>query len=76
MRDVKSTSNLQRHAKLCWGEEAVVAADGTHDVRMAHTAIKSCKSLDGSITAAFEWLGRGAVTYSHRQFTKEELQYI
>ena len=27
--DAKSTSNLQHHAKMCWSEEAVRAADGT-----------------------------------------------
>jgi len=27
--DAKSTSNLRKHAKFCWGEEAVAAADQT-----------------------------------------------
>src|ERR1700722_4132640 len=31
--DCKSTSNLRKHAKICWGEEAVAAADNTKDVR-------------------------------------------
>ena len=30
--DVKSMSNLCKHAKICWGEEAVAAADNMQDV--------------------------------------------
>ena len=74
--DATSTSNLRRHAKACWGEEAVAAADGTRDVKTARSAIQNYKSLDGSITAAFQRLGRGTVTYSHRQFTKVEARYV
>jgi hypothetical protein len=73
--DAKSTSNLRRHAKVCWGEEVVAAADGTRDISTARTAIQNCKSVDGSITAAFRRLGKGTVTYSHRQFTKVEAWY-
>lgn len=34
------------------------------------------EARDGSITAAFEHIGKGAITYSHRQFTKTEARYI
>ena len=34
--DAKSTSNLHKHAKICWGEEVVAAADDTRDVCAAH----------------------------------------
>jgi hypothetical protein len=30
--NTKSTSNLHKHAKICWGGEAVAAADSTRDV--------------------------------------------
>jgi hypothetical protein len=33
--DAKSTGNLRKHAKLCWGEEAVTAADSMKDIRIA-----------------------------------------
>lgn len=33
--DAKSTSNLRKHAKICWGEEAVAAADSTRDIKGA-----------------------------------------
>jgi hypothetical protein len=36
--DAKSTSNLRKHAKICWGEEAVAAADQTRDVLAAREA--------------------------------------
>jgi len=70
--DAKLTSNLWQHAKGCWGEEAIAAADGTRNIKMVCVVIQSCKSFDGSITTAFEQLGRANVTYSHRQFTKLE----
>lgn len=52
--DAKSTSNLREHAKICWGEEAVAAADETRDVQAAREALAKIKSVDSSITAAFE----------------------
>jgi hypothetical protein len=67
---------LRRHAKACWGEEAVAAADSTRDVKTARAALQSCKGVDGSITTAFQRLGKGAVTYSHRQYTRMESRYI
>jgi len=30
--DAKSTSNLHKHMKICWGEDTVAAADGTKNV--------------------------------------------
>jgi hypothetical protein len=70
--DAKSTSNMRKHTKKCWGEEMVAAADKLHfaaDVRAT--------MLDGvlnpeSITAAFERKGKGRVTFSHRKHTKPE----
>ena len=65
--DAKSTGNLRKHAKICWGVETVAAADGTRNVNDAREALKKVK--DGSITEAFERVGKGKVTYSHRQHT-------
>jgi hypothetical protein len=53
MSDSKSTSNLCHHAKVCWSEEAVQAADGTRYVRAACNALQNMKTVNGSITAAF-----------------------
>jgi hypothetical protein len=74
--DAKSTSNLRRHAKNCWGEEAVAAADNTRDVRSACDVLANHKDIDGSITVAFQCAGKGKVTYSHCQHTKAESWYV
>jgi len=70
--DAKSTSGLRRHAKRCWGDEAVEAADGTKDLESARTVLLKTKLRDGSISAQFERSGRGKVTFSHRQHTTTE----
>ena len=74
--DAKSTSNLRRHAKVCWSDEAVEAADGTKDIKAACTALQSLKTVNGSITTAFQQLGERQVQYSHRQHTKFEARYV
>jgi hypothetical protein len=74
--DARSTSNLRRHARICWSDEAVEAADATRDVKTAHTALQNLKSTNGSITAAFQRVGEGKVLYSHRQHTKTEARYV
>lgn len=62
--DAKSTSNLRRHAKTCWGEEAVAAADDTRDVKTAREALGKNDSIDPSITSAFKRVAKdGTVTY-------------
>jgi hypothetical protein len=75
--DAKSTSGLRRHAKMCWGDEAVGAADNTKDLEAARTVLaKSGLKRNGSVTEAFERIGKGKVTYSHRQHTYTETRYV
>jgi hypothetical protein len=74
--DTSSTSNLRRHAKVCWGEEAITAADRTGSAATARKALANKSGTNGSITAAFERVGKGKVTYSHRQYTKAESRYV
>ncbi|KAF8076913.1 hypothetical protein FPV67DRAFT_1559261 [Lyophyllum atratum] len=72
-KDARSTSNLRKHAKTCWGIEAIAAADATKDVDAAREVIRMAGGRDGSITAAFERIKKsGAVSYSHRPHTDEE----
>jgi hypothetical protein len=71
-KDAKSTSNMRKHAKLCWGYDAVEAADRTKNAKEAHYSVIKPLTKDGSITAIFERVGKGKVTYSHRQYTKTE----
>lgn len=73
--DAKSTGNLRKHAKNCWGEDVVAAADETKDVHAAREALGKMKSVDSSITAAFERVAKSKVTYSHRQHTTAEARY-
>ena len=75
--DGKSTSNLCRHAKICWGEDSVAAADAAKTHAAAREVVeKSLGMLDKSITAMFERVrGNTQVTYSHRQHTKTEVRY-
>ncbi|KAG1744007.1 uncharacterized protein EDB91DRAFT_1236585 [Suillus paluster] len=67
-KDAKSTGNMRKHMKSCWGEAALQAAmelDGP------------IKSLLGtrSIKTSFERKGKGKVTYSHRQHTRAETRF-
>jgi hypothetical protein len=70
--DAKSTGNLRKHANICWGEEAVAAANNTKDVHAAHEVLGKMKSVDSSITAAFKRIAKDKITYSHRQHTTTE----
>ena len=74
--DAGSTSNLRWHAKICWGEEAVAAADTTGSARTACDALGNRGKVDGSITTAFERAGKGKVSYSHRQHTTAESRSV
>jgi hypothetical protein len=72
--DSKSTSNLHRHAKICWGEETIASATSNGvDIHAARKILKEKRVIrDGSITAAFDRSGKGTVTYSNCQLTKTE----
>jgi hypothetical protein len=50
----------------------VAAADNTRSIDAAREVLAKSKLRDGSITAEFERIGKGKVTYSHRQHTKTE----
>ena len=52
--DAQSTGNMRKHAKKCWGDEAVEGADNAKDVSEAHEKVVKSILQDGSITAAFE----------------------
>ncbi|KAG1871906.1 hypothetical protein C8R48DRAFT_574158, partial [Suillus tomentosus] len=70
--DAKSTSNMRKHAKKCWGRETVEIVDKAKNATVARESIIEPLHTTGSITAAFERKGKGKVTYSHRQHTKTE----
>ncbi len=70
--DAKSTGNLRKHVKICWGEDVVAAADNTRNVHAAHEALGKMKSVNSCITEAFELVAKEKVTYSHCQHTTTE----
>jgi hypothetical protein len=75
--DASSTSNLRKHAKICWGDEVVKAADETKDLTRARAIVAKSGLGNASITAMFERAkGKGAVTYSHTLHTKTETKYV
>ena len=69
--DTKSTGNLHKHARICWGLET---ADKTLSFGEAYEVLKRYK--DGSITEAFERVGKGKFTYSHHQHTTTQNQCV
>lgn len=72
-KDHSSSSNLWRHARLCWGKETVDEICAAVDLDEARTKIVAPLLRDGSITQAFQRKKPG-VTYSHRPHTKIEVR--
>ena len=60
--DARSTSNLRKHVKICWGTEIVAAADKIKDLEAIRAVIGKTELKDGSLAAAFEELERGKPT--------------
>ncbi|KAL1659079.1 hypothetical protein GGG16DRAFT_35762, partial [Schizophyllum commune] len=70
--DKVSTSNMIRHAKSCWGEEAVSIAQSHGTATDARVKVAEPLKSTGKITAAFARQGKGKITYSNRQHTRTE----
>ena len=75
-KDARSTGNMRKHAKVCWGDEVLKAADDAKNAEEVRTKIVASVLRNGSITASFERKGKGRVTYSHRQHTKSETRWV
>ncbi|KAG1749457.1 hypothetical protein EDB19DRAFT_1629468, partial [Suillus lakei] len=71
-KDARSTGNMRKHVKSCWGDAALTAADDAKDAKEVQTKIVTGILRDGSITESFERKGKGKVTYAHRQHTRTE----
>jgi hypothetical protein len=65
---------MWRHAKACWGEEAIKTAQKARSAQEARTRLRG-NLRNGSITAASEKKDKEEVSYSHRQHTKTETRY-
>jgi hypothetical protein len=71
-KDARSTGNMRKHVRSCWGAAVLEAAGQAKDAREVREKIVKSVLRDGSITAAFERKGKGNITYSNRQHTKAE----
>ena len=70
--DRSSTGNLIRHVKSCWREDAWNAASACRNADDARKSVTLPLTRNGTITEVFERKGKGKVTYSHVQHTREE----
>ncbi|KAI6001417.1 hypothetical protein EDD15DRAFT_2158970 [Pisolithus albus] len=73
-KDARSTSNMRKHVKSCWGGDVLSVADNAKDANEVRMKIVGSILRNGSITAIFERKGKGKVTYSHRQHTQSEMR--
>ncbi|KAG2028835.1 hypothetical protein BDR03DRAFT_882586 [Suillus americanus] len=69
--DARSTGNMRKHVRSCWGDEVLKAADQAKNANEVRQKIIGSFLRNGSITASFERNGKGKVTYSHRQHTRD-----
>ena len=74
-KDAMSTGNLRKHAKSCWGTEAVDAADSVGNVKEAREHVEKL-GRTGLITEAFKRTPGSKVTYSTRQHTPMQSRYV
>jgi len=70
--DEKSTSNMHKHAKKCWGDVVVMSTDSTKNANELWATTVMGTLNPQLIMAAFEWNGKEKVKYLHRQHTKTE----
>ncbi|KAK2463721.1 hypothetical protein APHAL10511_004472 [Amanita phalloides] len=73
-KDTRSTSNMHKHVKACWGDKALVAADSAANADDVRTFIVGGILKNGSITDSFERKGKGKRTYSIRALTCAEVK--
>ncbi|KAG6913256.1 hypothetical protein DXG01_008365 [Tephrocybe rancida] len=72
-KDRSSTSNLIKHVKSCWGQEAWDGAVTCGDADTVRKALSDKGNLkSGSIFKIFQRKGKAQVTFSHRQHTRSE----
>ena len=70
-KDSRSTGNLRKHIKSCWGIDVMDAADDAKDTNEVRTKIVNGILRNGTITKAFKRKGKES-TYSNRPHTPAE----
>lgn len=61
--DARSTSNLRKHVKTCWGTNILAEADKIKDLDAIRAVVGETELKDGSLAAAFEGMRKGKLTY-------------
>ena len=77
--DKCSTSNMHKHAKVCWGGEIVTQALETKKdltIDEVRKSLAKAKLQDGTITTLFERKGKESVTFSTKQHTYTETRSV
>lgn len=75
-KDAKSTGNLRKHAKVCWGVDAVTAADRCANAQSARPHLEEMGQT-GKMLMYFERAkAEGRVTYSTIQHTRTETRSV
>jgi hypothetical protein len=74
-KDARSTGNMRKHARKCWGDEPVSAADDAKDANEARTKVVGGILKNGKITQSFERKGKERATYSNIPHTRTETRY-
>ena len=77
--DKSSTSNMHKHAKICWGTEIVSKALQTKNeltIKEVQKSLSEAKLQDGTITALFERKGKETVSFSMKQHTYLETRSV
>ena len=74
-KDKNSTGNLWKHVKKCWGTEALASADALGSATKARDGVK-VYLRSGDLTLSFVRTGKGKVTYSVRQHTRNETRLV
>jgi len=61
--DARSTSNLRKHVKICWGTDILAAADKIKDLDAIRALVAKTELKDGLLAAAFEGMSKGKLAY-------------
>lgn len=72
-KDAKSTGNMRKHVKLCWGEAALQAAMECRNTAAARGGVVKSLLNTGSIQTSFDCKGKGKVV-SHIVSTLRQRQ--
>ncbi len=73
--DRSSSGNLLKHARSCWGAEAVEQAKVLGDAARVRTTLVASILQNGRITEYFA-PAKHSVTYSNRPLSRAQIRYI